>query len=532
MESAVPFPQRIDEALQPVFRISDQVPLPKYLQITAIIIIVSTAYSLLTRERPVAGFPLIEPTELKWLPSIGWMKSGKEMIFRGLGQTKGAFQVMTGTGPKIVLPNRYADEVRNHPDLNFPKAFAKDLFINYPGFEPHKTGLRDGTFIQEVVRVKLTQSLNLVTNDLVEECTESFHDLLGENQEWHLVQIKQDVLDIVARLSSRVFLGKDLAHNKRWLEIAKEYTVDSFAAAFELRIIPSFIRPVVHWFLPRCRRLRAAVRDAEKLIMPEVERRIERVQKAQAAGVKPPKMSDTIGWMYEVSRGRPINYVHGQLSLSLAAIHTTSETTTQAIYDLCAHPEIQDQLRQEAIEVLSAEGWAKTSLYKLKLMDSFLKESQRLNNMAWHSMNRHVEKDITLSDGTVLPKGSRFMVTAESFIDPELYPQPERFEADRFLKLRNQPGGENNWQFVTTSPKHMLFGHGQHACPGRFFASNEIKIALCFFLLKYDMKFQEGQTRPVGMQFEGASMSADEKILLRRRQEEIKIDITEPVIEE
>ncbi len=31
---------------------------------------------------------------------------------------------MTGTGPKIVLPNRYADEIRNLPELNFPKAFA------------------------------------------------------------------------------------------------------------------------------------------------------------------------------------------------------------------------------------------------------------------------------------------------------------------------------------------------------------------------------------------------------------------------
>lgn len=32
---------------------------------------------------------------------------------------------MTGTGPKIVLPNRFAEEIRNNPDLNFPKAFSK-----------------------------------------------------------------------------------------------------------------------------------------------------------------------------------------------------------------------------------------------------------------------------------------------------------------------------------------------------------------------------------------------------------------------
>lgn len=32
---------------------------------------------------------------------------------------------MSGTGPKIILPNRYADELRNHPHMNFNKAFAK-----------------------------------------------------------------------------------------------------------------------------------------------------------------------------------------------------------------------------------------------------------------------------------------------------------------------------------------------------------------------------------------------------------------------
>lgn len=32
---------------------------------------------------------------------------------------------MSGTGPKIVLPNRFADEIRNNPSLNFQKAFLK-----------------------------------------------------------------------------------------------------------------------------------------------------------------------------------------------------------------------------------------------------------------------------------------------------------------------------------------------------------------------------------------------------------------------
>lgn len=37
----------------------------------------------------------------------------------------GPFQVMTGTGPVIVLPNRYADEIRNNPSLSFTKFVMK-----------------------------------------------------------------------------------------------------------------------------------------------------------------------------------------------------------------------------------------------------------------------------------------------------------------------------------------------------------------------------------------------------------------------
>ena len=66
----------------------------------------------------------------------------------------------------------------------------------------------------------------------------------------------------------------------------------------------------------------------------------------------------------------------------MAAIHTTTETTCQALLDICEYPDVADELRKEIVEVLSAEGWAKTSLYKLKLMDSFLKESQRMRPLS------------------------------------------------------------------------------------------------------------------------------------------------------
>lgn len=338
--------------------------------------------------------------------------------------------------------------------------------------------------------------------------------------------LKANVAELVARLSSRVFLGLPLCRNRRWLDIAKNYTVDSFAGSQLLLQSPAIFRPIMYWFNPHCTRLRAQVRDARKLIMPEVEKRKARAQKALEAGLKPPKTADSIGWMYEIARGRDVDYVAAQLSLAVAAIHTTTEVTTQALIDVSRNPEIVEPLREEIISVISENGWTKASLQKLRLMDSFLKESQRFTPMGEVSMNRYAERALELSDGTLIPKGSRLFV-AGAYTDAAVYDNPEKFDAFRFARKRLEPGQTNVWGHVATSASHMGFGHGQHACPGRFFASNEIKVALCHLLLKYDFDLLDGEVPPA-YRFEGSnSVSTESKICIRRRKEEINLDLEE-----
>lgn len=357
------------------------------------LIAASVLYATLGGDKSYSNIPKV-PIERKGfgilLPSyVFWIKDAQSLLLSGLQQFKGCFQVLTGSGYKIIVPNRFADELRNHPDLNFNEAFAKDFFIEYPGFDGLRQGLIDETFLQEVVRVKLTQSLGLVTDDLVEETTDSLNDTFGSSIEWQSRLLRADLLEIVARLSSRVFLGKDLCRNERWLEITKNYTVDSFLAANLLRLCPSIVRPLVYWVIPTCTRLRKEVRDARKLIMPEVEERRKRAEALIASGEKPPKAADAISWMVEVARGRSVDYVGAQLALSMAAIHTTSETTINAVLELCENPEIVPMLRKEMIEVLSKNGWSKVSLYKMKLLDSFLKEVQRTRGLTSSKVLRY-----------------------------------------------------------------------------------------------------------------------------------------------
>lgn len=69
-------------------------------------------------------------------------------------------------------------------------------------------------------------------------------------------------------------------------------------------------------------------------------------------------------------------------------------------------------------------------------------------------------------------------ISSHRMWSPDIYEDPEKFDGYRFLNRRKVPGLEMKSQLVSTSTDHLGFSHGKHACPGRFFAANEVKIAM------------------------------------------------------
>ena len=148
-------------------------------------------------------------------------------------------------------------------------------------------------------------------------------------------------------------------------------------------------------------------------------------------------------------------------------------------------------------------------------------------------MQRMAVRPFTLSDGTVVPAGARVMV-AKKTRDPSVFGDPNTFNPYRFLRDREkaeETGQPTTSQHVSVTAHHMGWGYGEHSCPGRFFASNELQIALSHLLLKYDWK-RKGGGGPVFLQFEtNKSVSRQCKVMFRRRKEEIDLDLGEGTME-
>lgn len=145
-----------------------------------------------------------------------------------------------------------------------------------------------------------------------------------------------------------------------------------------MTLLPSVLKPLARWFSPDCKRVRQEFQQARDIIAPVLERRRALKAKAKDAGEPIPVFNDAIDWAESESNGQPYDAAVFQMLLSFAAIHTTSELTCEVLILLANEPELIAPLRQEMIEVLRVEGWRKSALYQMKLLDSAIKEAQRI----------------------------------------------------------------------------------------------------------------------------------------------------------
>ncbi|CAI7672189.1 unnamed protein product [Penicillium manginii] len=441
------------------------------LVISLVAVLLSIFWQDLADEIPHRRIPLIgkdgwDPLNKKTRQRF--TSSARELILEGFAKGANIFQLIS-VRPLIILHPKYIDEIKNHPHLDFQGAVERNFFDNrISGFEPFHAGV-GGQVTVDLVRTKLTQAL-----------------------EWTPYNFSAKIPYVVARLSTRAFLGETLANNKEWIDISVNYTIDAFNAARELRQWLTILRPVAQYFLTTTRKLRSHLSKGKMIIDAEIKRR-HLAAESESESDNEPRLQDTLDWYEQLSKssGRPVNVSNGQIALSMAAIHTTSNLLTNVMYDLAAYPEYIQPLRDEILAVIAEDGCLKkSSLLKLKLMDSVMKETQRVHPVSMVSLSRLAKKEIPLSDGTIIPKGAMIGVSTHTNTDPTIYPSPELYDGYRFHKKRQQPGNEQRFQFVTTSRESFGFGHGVHACPGRFFAANESKIFLVHLLLKYEWKLK------------------------------------------
>ncbi|KAE8369044.1 cytochrome P450 [Aspergillus caelatus] len=161
------------------------------------------------------------------------------------------------------------------------------------------------------------------------------------------------------------------------------------------------------------------------------------------------------------------------------------------IFQLALHSEYQDIIRREIHDLTSRDTSQipiseldMRTLRKALRTDSFIREVLRMKGDAVNLV-RMARKDVQLGD-YIVPKdrgvGSLILPLVSLSNRSPRYNEgdPKRFDGMRWVEKQKAAS--------TTDPGHLSFGLGRWACPGRFLAVAEIKLAV--FALLADTRLE------------------------------------------
>ncbi|KAI4917407.1 hypothetical protein J4E85_009925 [Alternaria conjuncta] len=392
---------------------------------------------------PLANPPRWNQTTLS--KRIEFLKNGRAILSDARKRYgKQPYRLIVDTGECLILPPEYAAEIRNSMDLSFAQAIEKNFSGHVSGFEMYAVLLHEQRLVQNVVKDQLTKYLK-----------------------WRETIIADSILQLIARLSTRVFLGDTMCRNTVWLEASKAYTVASFTMILKMTALPSSLKFLVPWFSSEAKNVTKLGATCRAILTPLLaERRALRAE-ARRNGKPEPVFNDMIDWFEQKSGGTGYDPALYQLALSFVAIHTTI------------------------------------------------------------TMRRQAQRTVVLPNGLVIKKGEQIAVDGFNMSDPTVYPDPHKYDIYRYQRMRTSTDRATVSQshLVSTGPNNLSFGHGVQGCPGRFFAANEMKIALCHLLLKYDWQLAEETDLESRFLFgETEALSKGNRLRFRRRREEIDLE--------
>ena len=277
------------------------------------------------------------------------------------------------------------------------------------------------------------------------------------------------------------------------------------------------------------------VRNFEAVLGPEILRR----QQDYGSDAEKAEPNDFLQWTIDRAKksndsGERTAQTMAQrlLLVNFGATHNTTASITDVIFNLVASGSdtIKALIEESTAALRESSGeWNKGVLQRLFKHDSAMKESLRLGGVIASGVGRKVvaPKGITAPNGVYLPHGTIVAVpTWGVHRDGQIYDQPEQYRPFRFSDLRSlgpdDAAKDAKLSAPSTSPEYGPWGLGKHACPGRFFAVDEVKLCLAYMLLNYEIDFSFPAEKPKGTWIGPTAMIPPMKATIRIRKKSIK----------
>ena len=291
-----------------------------------------------------------------------------------------------------------------------------------------------------------------------------------------------DVVDVYAwmrnlamRIAMRALLGldpDDAGHGQAAAEHF-ERALSFYGTEYHLRLLRG---PRSPW-----RRLMESRQVLDRIVAEEIGRR-----RAAPDHARRDVLSLLIEARDEDGSGLSDEEIRDQLMTLMFAGHDTSTSTVSFLfYELARNPEALVRLRDELDEVLGGKPPSPAQLAgDLPYLDMVVDEVLRLSPPAWIGPRRAVH-DFEFA-GCTVPAGAHVnYVSWASHRLPEVFPDPEAFDPERFTRERK-----------TALPRgaYVPFGGGSRICIGKRFGQTEVKLVAAMALQRLRFERLPGRT--------------------------------------
>jgi len=218
----------------------------------------------------------------------------------------------------------------------------------------------------------------------------------------------------------------------------------------------------------------------------EIARRFSRelVEQRSREGFGEP--SNFIDAMHIASQEHPELFAEDELASAgllpfFAGVDTVGQTNVFILYELFRHPELLERVRSQADRLFEAGQVDARALREADDLYGAVNEALRLHPVAF-AMPRTAARDFTF-EGFRVGRGESVMVfTSACHFDPDHFPDPERFDIDRY-----RPPRDEHRRPDVFAP----WGRGPHQCLGAGLAGIQMGATLATILHHCDLELAE-----------------------------------------
>ncbi|EHL01857.1 putative Ent-kaurene oxidase [Glarea lozoyensis 74030] len=317
------------------------------------------------------------------------------------------------TGPEVILPQSLMDWLLHQPDSVLDQGEVNRDFLQADFTMLHKKVVTD-TVHKDVIQKELTRRLGDFTADVNEEIDFAFRKAWGVNtKDWTTVTAYDSMSEVITRISNRVLVGLPLCRNEDYLHYSSTFARFVVLESAAISLFPGFMKPT-----------------------------------SESALDNKPK-NDYVQWCLN---------------------HADDERDPEERGTFDKTEALLENIRRDIAAELGVghRTWNKTSLSRIVLLDSTIRESMRLGGF----VSRGVLKTVVAKDGVKLPGlsgvrlpyGSKVGIHAfPVHYDEDIYPEaqsfnPTRFCDDRSLEIKSEDASASQKQGQALVLKIGSFG--------------------------------------------------------------------------